>query len=794
MDGSGPECILTVAVCTYRRFDRLGDCLESLDSQTLEKSRYRILVVDNSLLEESRSFRDSLGHMENLEYIITEKSGLSYARNVALGKCNTPYIAYIDDDAIASPGWAEAIISAFENSKCSVGVVGGPVEPVWEENCPGWLKGRLLHPFAVVDWGTRQKVVNGFSEWFVAANVAYRTDILKRVKGFPRHLGRKGELLLCHEELWVHRRFRDLGYLLSFSPDVKVRHLVQKQRMSVAWLCLDAFWEGFSRRIVDYGIEDISDIDQVEIAEIKNEIAMLADNNQFEEKTEEIIKATQIFNERGRKIIDRQYADFRDRHLAENQRHVFIVTPSMNAGECIDRAISSVVSQQGDFFLHYHIQDGNSSDGTIQRLKKWKNLLESREYPIFCNQVSFSWASEPDQGMYDAICKAFSLFEIPKQSVMTWINTDDYLYQGAVANAVELFDQEKGVDWITGATDVHDKTGKKIGFYTDGYPRRIIRGGLCDTQNWRAIQQEGTFWRKRLWDRADGLDRRFKMAGDWDLWRRFASHSELHIFSWPAGSFQFHKGQMSGEEGAYIKEISKTISADARRQRFEELIQDPGNLEYLNVYPDYLSKAYKIRKKTVRYMPESDCEETSIKSDIPGCDFQENGKIATGMRHSNSNSSDETAFCPVTGNRPGHTFAEFISRLPGWIRCWFVIQHSRLFFNTYYLQQYPDVVGSRYSPLMHYIFFGAAEGRNPNPVFDTRWYLENSPDVKKSGINPLYHYIKYGWKEGRDPGSGFSTKDYLDKYPDVYMAGVNPVKHYLLHGLIEGRSLPNTQK
>ena len=104
MDESGPECVLTVAVCTYRRFDWLGDCLASLNNQTLDKSKYRILVVDNSLLEESYNVRDSLAHISNLEYIITEKSGLSYARNAALEKCVTPYIAYIDDDAIACPG------------------------------------------------------------------------------------------------------------------------------------------------------------------------------------------------------------------------------------------------------------------------------------------------------------------------------------------------------------------------------------------------------------------------------------------------------------------------------------------------------------------------------------------------------------------------------------------------------------------------------------------------------------------------------------------------------------------
>jgi len=50
---------------------------------------------------------------------------------------------------------------------------------------------------------------------------------------------------------------------------------------------------------------------------------------------------------------------------------------------------------------------------------------------------------------------------------------------------------------------------------------------------------------------------------------------------------------------------------------------------------------------------------------------------------------------------------------------------------------------------MHYIKFGAQEGRKAGPLFDTHFYLEQNPDVADSGINPLIHYIEYGIKEGR---------------------------------------------
>jgi hypothetical protein len=58
------------------------------------------------------------------------------------------------------------------------------------------------------------------------------------------------------------------------------------------------------------------------------------------------------------------------------------------------------------------------------------------------------------------------------------------------------------------------------------------------------------------------------------------------------------------------------------------------------------------------------------------------------------------------------------------------------------------------NPLVHYLQYGAAEGRDPHPLFDTDWYLANNPDVSWARLNPLSHYLHYGTLEGRVPNSG----------------------------------------
>ncbi|MEA2977680.1 MAG: hypothetical protein QOF19_3200, partial [Alphaproteobacteria bacterium] len=45
------------------------------------------------------------------------------------------------------------------------------------------------------------------------------------------------------------------------------------------------------------------------------------------------------------------------------------------------------------------------------------------------------------------------------------------------------------------------------------------------------------------------------------------------------------------------------------------------------------------------------------------------------------------------------------------------------------------------------------EGCSPGPDFDAAWYLAQYPDVAAAKLNPLVHYIRWGAIEGRGPGS-----------------------------------------
>jgi glycosyltransferase involved in cell wall biosynthesis len=115
------------------------------------------------------------------------------------------------------------------------------------------------------------------------------------------------------------------------------------------------------------------------------------------------------------------------------------------------------------------------------------------------------------------------------------------------------------------------------------------------------------------------------------------------------------------------------------------------------------------------------------------------------------------------------------------------LERSGLFEATWYRNTYNDVMSEGVDPLLHYLAYGAREGRQPHPLFHTQWYLAEYDDVRRSGTNPLVHYIEHGASEGRDPSPTFSTTWYRRRYPDIAAIGVNPLWHYWYFGAAEGR-------
>ncbi len=241
--------------------------------------------------------------------------------------------------------------------------------------------------------------------------------------------------------------------------------------------------------------------------------------------------------------------------------HFAIVTPVLNGEKFLDQSILSVVSQAGPFTIRYHVQDGGSKDRTLEMLAAWKSRL-ARDFPVFCEGIEFSFASAPDRGAYDAVNRGFAAYAYAHADAMAWIGSDDRFEPGAFATVGEIFREFQDIDWVTGRQLVIYESGTWANLSPIiAFPRKAIAAGIFDGRFApHFIEQEATLWRPRLWQKAGGVDPNFRLAGDFDLWRRFARHTDLVAVNASLGCFRMRAGQLSADMARYRAEIDASLS------------------------------------------------------------------------------------------------------------------------------------------------------------------------------------------------------------------------------------------
>ncbi len=225
---------------------------------------------------------------------------------------------------------------------------------------------------------------------------------------------------------------------------------------------------------------------------------------------------------------------------------ISVVTPCLNQGQYLEQCIESILGQ-GYPNLEYIVMDGGSSDGSVRIIKKYSHLLAH-------------WQSKPDAGQYAAIAEGFSRC---RGQVMTWLNADDIMYPGTLFAVAAIFLCRPDVQWITGIPNSLSPDGRCV-HVLSSLPLWSQQRYFEKRFFTPFIQQEGTFWRRSLWEAAGGcLRTELKMAGDLELWTRFFRHSKLHSVDLTLALFRQHAGQKTaGDMGLYFREAEQVLERE----------------------------------------------------------------------------------------------------------------------------------------------------------------------------------------------------------------------------------------
>lgn len=186
-----------------------------------------------------------------------------------------------------------------------------------------------------------------------------------------------------------------------------------------------------------------------------------------------------------------------------------VITPNYNGMPRLGQCVGSVRRQAedaGPWSLHHHVQDGGSSDRSVEWLQCRSEDPEILNY-------SFGYASEQDSGMYDAINRGWRNTDA---EIYSWLNHDEQYLPGTLGKVARAFIDHPEVDVVWGDYICVNTNGDAIA------ARREIRADYNYMRyNTCYVGSCTAFFHRRLLEQGDlELNIDYKLSADRELFLR----------------------------------------------------------------------------------------------------------------------------------------------------------------------------------------------------------------------------------------------------------------------------------
>jgi glycosyltransferase involved in cell wall biosynthesis len=236
---------IAAIICTHNRDNYLGAAIDSLIAQ--ECDDFEILVVDNGSTDNTKAVVESRLSHPRFKYVYESVLGLSVARNTGAKETTSPILAYLDDDAEASPQWLSVLLEAYNNNE-KLAIAGGKVTLIWPDGImpPKWISSDMAAGLGAYDLGESIVYIDNPNLTPRGLNYSMRRAFLEQIGGFDANLGRVGKKLLSNEELYMTELALKNGWQVAYLPDALAAHNVAPERVKPDWFLRRSWWQGIS--------------------------------------------------------------------------------------------------------------------------------------------------------------------------------------------------------------------------------------------------------------------------------------------------------------------------------------------------------------------------------------------------------------------------------------------------------------------------------------------------------------------------------------------------------------------
>jgi glycosyltransferase involved in cell wall biosynthesis len=235
---------ISAILCTHNPHSgRLARCLEGIALQTLDRTQWELLVIDNASSPPLSLETFQRAQASTLRLIQEPELGLTPARLAGISQARGEVLVFVDDDNVLAPNFLANAL-AFLDAEPRIGAAGGILEGEFEMPPPRWLLPHL-HLLGIRDCGPRPiqaLIYNQVGPWEpLGAGMVIRRSVAQhyaRVASDPRRrcLDRRGGSLASCGDTDMIRCAPELGLALAYEPSLRLLHLMPASRLRYRYI------------------------------------------------------------------------------------------------------------------------------------------------------------------------------------------------------------------------------------------------------------------------------------------------------------------------------------------------------------------------------------------------------------------------------------------------------------------------------------------------------------------------------------------------------------------------------
>jgi glycosyltransferase involved in cell wall biosynthesis len=167
--------------------------------------------------------------------------GASATRNAGARAAAGQLLAFLDDDAVARPGWLQSLTAPLVRPEV-VGV-GGLVEPIWLGRVPKWMPDEFLWVVGASYRGLPSAAAPVRNVW--SMNLAVTQEDFWAVDGFREGFGKTGHRSQPEDTDFCIRLTATLkGRTCWYEPSARIGHIIPPDRGTLRFFVRRCFNEG----------------------------------------------------------------------------------------------------------------------------------------------------------------------------------------------------------------------------------------------------------------------------------------------------------------------------------------------------------------------------------------------------------------------------------------------------------------------------------------------------------------------------------------------------------------------